>query len=307
MPAGRHAPSDRRCLCRLNASRTFCAAQSWYGAPSRPAGRSFDEPTTGAFGLRPVPPTPTPAFASSQLPGCVLPPCQTPVRSGLPSAVRGIAPARARGACAKTAADRGSPRAPRPCSALHRTSTAGAAAAIARARRWTEHHLLAVRQRDLARVRPGAAVARTPTETVIVSPTFIVHVASPADPVQRDGRITLELPVGDGAAVVLDVEIDVRVRVRPFDLREHARQRHRSVARRTRRRTNGAPPRAPLGPSRWRAANRSATSASSRFPHVDELRDRAGFNITPERGERGTWPRCGAKARVDTVAQEANR
>src|SRR5207248_8373061 len=48
--------------------------------------------TTGAEGSRPLPPTPTPPLASSQVPRLVLPPCHTPVRSGFPSAARGTAP-----------------------------------------------------------------------------------------------------------------------------------------------------------------------------------------------------------------------
>ena len=47
------------------------------------------EMLAGAEGARPVPPTPNPELASSQLPRRVVPPCQTPVRSGLPSAARG--------------------------------------------------------------------------------------------------------------------------------------------------------------------------------------------------------------------------
>src|SRR5437867_1460478 len=72
-------------------SRTFFAAHSWYGAGSRPGAAAVAVVLGGAFGSRPVPPTPRPEFASSQLPRRVLPPCQTPVKSGLPSAALGTA------------------------------------------------------------------------------------------------------------------------------------------------------------------------------------------------------------------------
>ena len=88
-PAGRQRPVGSSMPRRLYASSTFFAAQGWYGAPSRPAGRSLDERVTGAVGSCPLPPTPRPRFASSHDPRWVLPPCHTPVRSGFPSAVRG--------------------------------------------------------------------------------------------------------------------------------------------------------------------------------------------------------------------------
>src|SRR5687767_3133621 len=91
IPAGRHLPVGSSMPRLLKAAKTFCAAHGWYGAGSRPAGRSFDDSVTGADGLRPLPPTPTPPFVSSHDPRCVLPPCHTPVKSGLPSDARGTA------------------------------------------------------------------------------------------------------------------------------------------------------------------------------------------------------------------------
>ena len=110
--------------------------------------------------------------------------------------------------------------------------------------------------------------ARQP-ETVIRVADLHRDVASPADSVQRDRRITLELPIDDVALLVFDVEIDVRVRVRPLDLREHARQRDRWVdvvlgaERMVRRRRHRQRPR------RWRATSKPARLAASWFPlHV---------------------------------------
>src|SRR5262245_48045832 len=91
IPAGRQRPVGSSMPLLLKASRTFCAAQGWYGAPSRPTGRSLDDGSAGAEGSRPLPPTPEPRFACSHDPRCVLPPCQTPVRSGFPSVARGTA------------------------------------------------------------------------------------------------------------------------------------------------------------------------------------------------------------------------
>ncbi len=84
-PAGRQNPVGSSMPLLLKNSRTFFAAQGWYGAGSR---TSWATAAGGAAGSRPVPPTPSPEFASSQLPRRVLPPCQTPVRSGFPSDVR---------------------------------------------------------------------------------------------------------------------------------------------------------------------------------------------------------------------------
>ena len=44
-----------------------------------------------------VPPRPVPELASSQFPATVVPGCQTPVKSGLPSAARGTPPGKASG------------------------------------------------------------------------------------------------------------------------------------------------------------------------------------------------------------------
>ena len=93
--------------------------------------------------------------------------------------------------------------------ALHRTSTAGAAAAVPRARGRAEHHLLAARQRDLARMPPVTAVARAPAGNGHRVAELHLDVASPADAVQRHRRIAFELPVHDLAGVVFDVEIDM--------------------------------------------------------------------------------------------------
>src|SRR3984893_11915300 len=73
-----HRATGSSIFRRLYASRTFFAAQGWYEgrAPCLTGGR----PGSG---------TPTPWLASSQVPTRSLPGCQTPDRSGFPSAVRG--------------------------------------------------------------------------------------------------------------------------------------------------------------------------------------------------------------------------
>src|SRR2546425_8332583 len=89
MPGGRHRAAGSSMPRFLYDSKTFWAADGWYGALSAVAGRSEADRTPGADGFFPVPPMPVPPLASSQFPLTVLPLCQTPVRSGLPSAVRG--------------------------------------------------------------------------------------------------------------------------------------------------------------------------------------------------------------------------
>src|SRR5208282_5750192 len=89
MPGGRQLAAGSSMPRFLYDSRTLWAAQGWYGAFSAVAGRSDAERTAGAEGFFPVPPRPVPELASSQLPLAVLPACQTPVRSGLPSEARG--------------------------------------------------------------------------------------------------------------------------------------------------------------------------------------------------------------------------
>src|SRR5215216_1605038 len=90
-PGGRHSAVGSSMPRRLNASSTLLAAHGWYGAASAPAGRSVDDCTVGPAGLRPEPPRPTPLLASCHEPRSVFPACQTPVRSGFLSGVRGTA------------------------------------------------------------------------------------------------------------------------------------------------------------------------------------------------------------------------
>src|ERR1700682_2907026 len=90
-PGGRQNAAGSSIPRLLKDSTTFFAAQGWYGAASRPGTLSPEAGGAAAEGSFPVPPTPNPEFASSQLPRRLLPPCHTPVRSGWPSAARGTA------------------------------------------------------------------------------------------------------------------------------------------------------------------------------------------------------------------------
>src|SRR5580704_11827730 len=114
-PGGRHNAAGSSMPLLLNDSRTFLAAQGWYGAGSLTT--CCDPRLAGAARSRPVPPTPSPELASSQVPRRLLPPCQTPVKLGFPSEVRGtvrfaevlVAPLAGAGA-AGVCADRGAGR-----------------------------------------------------------------------------------------------------------------------------------------------------------------------------------------------------
>ena len=178
--------------------------------------------------ILPVPPTPVPPLASSQLPGVVLPPCQTPVRSGLPSDARGTAalrlrdqrtPARSR---TTTNADATNPRftsPPRPAGCRRRRCRPAG-------RRTSFCRRGSVISRECAQFPPSRA--RQPN-TVTTSPTFIVTSALPAGAVEHARRVAFELPVDDVAFVVFHVEIEMAVRVGPLDVGDRSGQRDRLV------------------------------------------------------------------------------
>src|SRR5262245_7692606 len=91
-------------------------------------------------------------------------------------------------------------------------------AAFAGADRRTEEHLLAVRQRNLARVRPWSAVAGPPPGHGDAITCLHRDVTLPAVSVKRTDAVALELPVDDGAAIVGDVDVEMAMRIRPLDL-----------------------------------------------------------------------------------------
>src|SRR4029450_2535373 len=93
----------------------------------------------------------------------------------------------------------------------------------------TEEHLLAVRQRDLARVRPWSAVACAPPSHGNAIARLHGDITLPAVSVEGADAVAFKLPVDDRAAFVGDVDVEVAMRICPLDLRDDAGHGHWSL------------------------------------------------------------------------------
>src|SRR5579863_1676288 len=79
-------------------------------------------------------------------------------------------------------------------------------------------------------MRPVCAIPGAPPKHRDGVPVLQRDFALPAGPVEHIGRISFEFPVGDGAVFILDVQIEVAMRVGPFHFSDDARQGNRFIA-----------------------------------------------------------------------------
>src|SRR6185503_8570923 len=150
---------------------------------------------------------------------------QMPERSGLPAAVRGAARSGFDG-CAASGAVTAATAAAAKKSNPPRVLTSAPPGAGRR----TARQLLAVGERDPAHRAQCRVIARRPALDGHRRSGHQCLVAPPALPHQHVRRIALETPARDGAGGVLHVDRKMKMRVRPFDIRDLTLHRHRLVA-----------------------------------------------------------------------------
>src|SRR5262245_28054939 len=149
------------------------------------------------------------------------PPTQTPERSGLPSAVRGIGFSAGFWSCATSESEIRT-RAASPIEMRRRvTCPAPSLLLAARAGRRSRIQLAAVGKSHLSRMGLRRIDARPPAKH---GDSFAdLHgVALPALPDEHVRGIALEFPLSDDALVIFHVHVEVDVRVEPVDPRDSA-------------------------------------------------------------------------------------